>query len=341
MNASRLDRRNWLKLTGTAGLATLAPTLFFRPGRALAADRMQRASKTLPLMNTTVEITVLDTSRQKAEEAVEQGFAAMRETIPLFDRFDPNGRIARLNQSGHLSDVPPELSTVLQRSRQLHAMSEGAFDITVLPVLESYQRSLQRSGRPPSPEALRREQQRTGWERISLGSGSVRLESGTRITLDGIAKGYIVDAAAQAIRRYGAQCALINAGGDVRAVGDKNGSPWLVGIQDPQQPNTFYQKIRLSDLAIATSGSYVNHFGDSLRHNHIVRSQSGVSPKRSLSASVLAPSAVLADGLSTTLFLSGPEQGMRLCNKLRDVEALILARGNRPFASSGWRPLSG
>ena len=341
MNASRMDRRNWLKLTGTAGLATLAPTLFFRPGRALATDRMQRVSKTLPLMNTTVEITVLDTSRQKAEEAVEQGFAAMRETIPLFDRFDPNGRIARLNQSGKLSDVPPELSTVLQRSRQLHAMSEGAFDITVLPVLESYKRSLQRTGRPPSPEALRREQQRTGWERISLGSGSVRLESGTRITLDGIAKGYIVDAAARAIRRYGAQCALINAGGDVRAVGDKNGSPWLVGIQDPQQPNTFYQKIRLSDLAIATSGSYVNHFGDSLRHNHIVGSQSGVSPKRSLSASVLAPSAVLADGLSTTLFLSGPERGMRLCNKLRDVEALILARGNRPFASSGWRPLSG
>ena len=341
MNASRMDRRNWLKLTGTAGLATLAPTLFFRPGRALATDRMQRVSKTLPLMNTTVEITVLDTSRQKAEEAVEQGFAAMRETMPLFDRFDPNGRIARLNQSGKLSDVPPELSTVLQRSRQLHAMSEGAFDITVLPVLESYKRSLQRSGRPPSPEALRREQQRTGWERISLGSGSVRLESGTRITLDGIAKGYIVDTAARAIRRYGAQCALINAGGDVRAVGDKNGSPWLVGIQDPQQPNTFYQKIRLSDLAIATSGSYVNHFGDSLRHNHIVGSQSGVSPKRSLSASVLAPSAVLADGLSTTLFLSGPERGMRLCNKLRDVEALILARGNRPFASSGWRPLSG
>lgn len=339
MKAARITRRKWLKLTGTAGLATLAPTLFFRPASGLAAGKGHRVARTLPLMNTTVEITVLDPSRQRAQEAVEHGFAAMREAIPLFDRFDPDGRIARLNQSGRLEDVPPELHKVLQRSKQLHAMSGGTFDITVLPLLESYQRALQRTGHPPSPESLRRVRRRTGFDRVALGARTVRLESGTRITLDGIAKGYVVDSAARAIRRAGAQAALINAGGDVRAVGDKNGTPWMVGIQDPQAPNTFYQKVGLSDLAIATSGSYVNYFHGSTRHNHLVSSQSGISPKRSMSASVLAPSAVLADGLSTTFFLAGPEQGLQLCSKLRNVEALILARGNRPFASSGWRSL--
>jgi thiamine biosynthesis lipoprotein len=339
MRAARITRRNWLKLTGTAGLATLAPTLLFRPAYGLGAKKHHRVAKTLPLMNTTVEITVLDTSRQLALESIESGFAAMRETIPLFDRFDPNGRIARLNQSGSLDDLPPELATVLQRSKQLHAMSEGAFDITVLPLLESYQRALRRTGHPPSPESLRRTRQRTGLDRVVLHSGSVRMASGTRITLDGIAKGYVVDAAAKAIRRCGARAALINAGGDVRAVGDKNKAPWIVGIQDPQAPGTFYQKVGLSDLAIATSGSYANSFHDSARHNHLISSQSGISPKRCRSASVLAPSAVLADGLSTTFFLAGPEKGLRLCGKLREVEALILTKGNRPFASSGWRSL--
>jgi thiamine biosynthesis lipoprotein len=337
MNASGITRRKWLKLTGTAGVAALAPTLFFRPGRGLAADGMHRVARTLPLMNTTVEIAALDASRQRASEAVEKGFAAMRELIPVFDRFDPNGRIARLNHSGRLNDVPPELHKVLLRSRQLHSMSDGAFDITVLPLLESYRMALERTGHPPSPKELRREQQQTGWERIALDRGTVRVESGTRITLDGIAKGYIVDAAARTLRSHGVQCGLINAGGDVRAVGNKNGLPWIVGIQDPRQPNTFYQKIRLSDLAIATSGSYENYFDGTMRHNHLIRSQSGISPKRSVSASVLAPSAMLADGLSTTLFVAGPERGLRLCEQLRNVEALILASGNRPFASSGWR----
>ena len=340
MKTERISRRDWLKLTGTAGLAALAPTVFLRPASALAGETGHRVARTLPLMNTTVEITVFDASRQKALEAVEHGFAAMREAIPLFDRFDPDGRIASLNQSGALKDLPPGLHKVLRRSKQLYALSEGAFDITVLPLLECYQNALRRTGSPPTPEAMRRARRQTGWDRITLGSRSVRVCSGTRITLDGIAKGYVVDAAAQAIRNCGARCALINAGGDVRAVGDKNGAPWIVGIQDPRRQNTFYQKIGLSDLAVATSGSYENYFSGSTRHNHLLRSQSGVSPKRSMSASVLAPSAMLADGLSTTFFLAGPEQGLQLCGKFREVETLILTRGNRPFASPGWQALA-
>lgn len=336
MNPTRITRRNWLKLSGTLGLASLAPALFFRPASGRDTEKIPRVAKTLPMMNTTVEITVLDASRQRAQEALERGFATMRETVPLFDRFDSNGRIARLNQSGKLNDTPPALQKVLQRSHQLYTMSEGAFDITVLPLLEKYQYSIERNGRPPSPETIRQTKHLTGWDKITLRQKIVRLQSGSRITLDGIAKGYIVDAAARAIRRCGAECALINAGGDVRAVGNKHGTPWMVGIQDPMRPEGFYQRIRICDMAIATSGRYVNFFGSSMRHNHLVRSENGFSPRRSVSASVLAPSAMLADGLSTTFFIAGPERGLELCRKLSGVEALILARGNRPFTSSGW-----
>jgi thiamine biosynthesis lipoprotein len=331
-----IDRRDCLKLIAALGLGSAVPAAAARPAAAAVAGKHE-VSRTLPLMGTLVTITVFDESRQKVDEALERAFGAMRKAMPVFDRFDPGSRIAHLNDTGLLRDVPPGLGHVMRASSQLHEASRGMFDITVLPLLRIYKRTLQEKGRPPAWGEVREAASRTGFERVRISSGEIRLlQPGMQITLDGIAKGYIVDLAAESLRADNIQCALINAGGDIRAVGSKGGVPWRIGVRDPGGRKSYVRTIRLSDMAVATSGSYENHFDPLARHNHLIDAEAKGSPRRTVSATAVASSAMLADGLSTAFFVLEPEKAITLAESLAGVQATIFARGGRSFCSSGW-----
>lgn len=335
---SRMSRRSCLKLIGTLSLGVSAPAIFFEPAQALAGKSLHEISRTLPLMNTLVSITVCDASRHLAEEAQEKGFRVIQDLIPIFDRFDPKSQVSWLNQNKSLTEVPPQLFEVLKTSEKLFYQSGKAFDVTILPLLERQQEQVAGTGKPPDIQETRNTLTYVGFEKIDLDAGTIRFSHpGTRITLDGIAKGYIVDQAASTLENLGVQSALINAGGDIRAIGDKGGVPWTIGLKDPLGRKRTVQRFDLANRAVATSGNYENNFDPLARHHHIISKRLGDSPRRIISASVLANTAMLADGLSTTLFLSEPEHGLRFVESLPDCEALIMTRGGRIFESSGWR----
>jgi thiamine biosynthesis lipoprotein len=161
--------------------------------------------------------------------------------------------------------------------------------------------------------------------------------SGMRVTFDGIAKGYIVDAMARVLERHRVKSYLIEAGGDIRVSGMKEGKqPWTVAVQDPERSGLFPDTIRLMQGAVATSGSYECYFGPDRQHHHIVDSQSGISPQYSGSASVIAPSAMAADALATTVFLMAPEAGVAFVEALRGCECLVIRRDGTQVKSRGW-----
>ncbi len=335
----KIHRRECLKFLGVMAAASLTAPLFISPVRAQVSS-LKKVVRTLPLMSTYVSMTIYDTSRDRALEACYAAFAEIKRLIRIFDRFDKNALVGSLNETKRLLDVPPELEEVLSISRDVYDFTGGRFDITVLPLLELTKGRYEIDHHFPSYKEIQEILPYVGWHNLSIGKGKITLTSGAAITLDGIAKGYIIDRAASVLRERGIRYALINAGGDIRAVGDKGGSLWRIGVQDPTGARRYVQRVKIKDLAIATSGSYINYFDPSRRHFHIINIKNGSSPQRITSCSVIAPRGVMADALATGLYLYEPEDAIGLANA-SNIPVAIITHGDRIFTSSRWRQFVG
>ena len=162
-----------------------------------------------------------------------------------------------------------------------------------------------------------------------------------KITLDGLAKGYIVDMASKILLNHEIKNHLINAGGDIKAVGlREDGKPWKVAIQDPARKNNHLDVIELTDSSVATSGNYENYFDAEKIFHHIADPKTGFSPVLNSSASIIAPTAMEADALATALMVMAPDYGIPFINSLSGCEALIITQDGRLIRSSGWKSLA-
>ena len=173
---------------------------------------------------------------------------------------------------------------------------------------------------------------------ICLDNRTIRFKKeGMGITLDGIAKGYIIDCAVRVIRESGIQHALVDAGGDIRAIGGKEKSiPWKIGIRDPWEPNSCLDKIKIVNGSVATSGNYEIFFDREKLYCHIMDPHTGASPVRSVSVSTIARKAMDADAISTAVFVLEPEKGIRFVNSMPNTECLIIDRNKKKIFSKGW-----
>ncbi|MCD6296804.1 MAG: FAD:protein FMN transferase, partial [Deltaproteobacteria bacterium] len=194
-------------------------------------------------------------------------------------------------------------------------------------------------GNRPGEAELRKVLELVGSDKIELKGHTIRFKTpGMGITLDGIAKGYIVDRASDVLVGHGIKNHLINAGGDIRTMGArKDRKPWTVAIQDPLKKKKYPDIIHMTDGAVATSGNYEVYFDREKMFHHIVNPETGLSPELSTSVSVLANTAMDADALSTTVFVMNPAVGTRFINSLPACECLVLAREGKMFKSQGWK----
>lgn len=302
--------------------------------------RTFNVTSTRPAMGTLVSVSALVRSRERGEEAIGLALEEMDRLIGVFSRFEGSSAITALNDAGHLDHSPPEFSHVISRSLEYHALSAGAFDVTVEPLVELFRGSFEgATPGEPSPAEIMEALELVGSGNVVLSGRGVRLEKeGMGVTLDGVAKGYIVDAMCRVLDDRGIGSYLINAGGDVRARGLKGKRrPWTVAVQDPAKSGSFPDTIHLTDAAVATSGSYEIYFDRERTYHHIVSSKSGTSPNLSASVSVVAPSAMAADALATGVFVMEPERGIELIDSLSGCECLIIGENGRQLKSRGWR----
>jgi thiamine biosynthesis lipoprotein len=158
------------------------------------------------------------------------------------------------------------------------------------------------------------------------------------VTLDGIAKGYVVDRMAAVLAERGLRDFLINAGGDIRSGGVReDGTAWRVGVQDPAKRGDLPDVIGLTNGAVATSGSYEIYFDRERVHHHIVSAHTGNSPQMSQSVSVVAPTTMAADALATSVFLMEPARGVAFIDSLPQCACLIVDEQGLQSRSKGWR----
>ena len=339
-----LNRRSFLKLSGLLGLGLASTGILPASAEAVKFNRKTyKVSKTRLAMGTFVSMTLIHFSRDKAEEAMGQAFQEIERLTRSMSRFDEATAVARLNSDGFLKDAPPEVFEVIAGAMDYYRLTHQAFDISVKPVVDLFRKNFaQGNSRSPDGIELRQALDLVGSDMIELKGRSIRFKKpGMGITLDGIAKGYIVDSASKVLTRHQIKNYLINAGGDIRAMGSRSDKKaWSVAIQDPKKEKQYPDIIRLTDAAIATSGNYEVYFDREKMFHHIVDPRTGLSPRLSSSVSVTAHTAMGADALSTSVFVIEPTNANRFINSLPGCECLVIARGGRTFKSSGWKSVA-
>jgi thiamine biosynthesis lipoprotein len=334
-----ISRRAFLSLTGalSLGVATVGLPL---PTEAGKFDRtLYRVSKSQLGMGTFINIIVFHPSEGEAEEAMGRAFEEIHRLASLMTRFQSTSYIGHLNATGSLKGAPSEVMEVLNSSLRYHTISHGAFDITVMPILELYQRSFQTNNAPPSTQALEETMARVGSQHLTMTKDSVSFgRGGMQVTLDGIAKGYIIDRAMDLLRQQNIRHALINAGGDIVVHGGKGeDKPWSIGIQDPWKRKRYVDVVTLNSGAMATSGNYEVFFDREKLFHHLILPNKGTPAPSLASVSIQAATAMEADALATTAYVMGPDKGKQFIQQVGGVEGLIIKNRRDKLSSTGWK----
>jgi thiamine biosynthesis lipoprotein len=332
-----LNRRAFMQFLGILGGGWTAKGWTAPLQTMPFSSSLHQTSETRNLMGTFVTLTLLHPSRDQAQAALSEAFQRQEALIRLFDRHDPASALSALNERGALSDPPPDLLNLLGRSLALQARTGGRFDVTIKPLLDLYE-SEKEKGRLPAARAIKEALGRVGAAGLKLSPGKIAFsKEGMGITLDGIAKGTVVDETIAFLRKKGIRHALVDAGGDLRVMGGRaDGSPWRIGVYDPDGDARSQELILLREGAVATSGNYMVYFDREKVHHHILSPESGASPLWSTGTTVIAPSAEKADALATALMLFSPAEGRSFIDRQGRPASRVLTREGEKVYSVGW-----
>jgi thiamine biosynthesis lipoprotein len=255
--------------------------------------------------------------------------AELRQVEEVLSLYRPDTALCRLNRDGVLTRPHPFLLEVLRKARQLSELSGGAFDVTVQPLWE-LRAAAKKSGRFPTAEEIEAARRKVDWRKVELSSKAIRLrEPGMAVTLNALAQGFAADRVLATLRAQGIRHALVNTG-EIGALGRKEtGEPWTVGVQHPRRQDAYVELARLVDCCMATSGDYATRFSDDLVEHHIFDPATGCSPRELASATVVAPTGLDADGLSTAIMVVGRERGIKLLASFPGAEAFLVFKDGR------------
>lgn len=324
--STTFTRRDMLKITAVAGTLAL--------GGKLASSRWlprpQTIHETRTLMGTVINLALVTDDKRVGQAVIAATFAEMERLIALFDYRQPESQLAVLNRDGQLLRPAPELVELMTLALEYGRLTDGAFDITVKPVIDA----LKNGGSGASAAHL------VDYRQVAVNDGAIAFaQSGMAVTLDGIAKGRVVDGAVAVLQANGFTSVLVEAGGDLWGQGSRlDGTPWRVGVANPRPAaeTAVLAIFPVTAQAAATSGDYQNSFTPDFGLHHIVDPATAVSPPELASATVIAPSAADADALSTALMVMGPIKGLALAERLPHVEALLVAKDLQIYRSSGF-----
>ena len=290
------------------------------------SPRTIRYEETKFLMGTEVNIIVVGSNRAVIRSAARVGFREISRIEDIMSAYKPDSELCSLNKTGE-QEISRELLYVINKARYTSVLSNGAFDITCKPLIDLWHNA-KKTNEVPNTQNILDVLSVVGYRNISIKNNNVKFnKAGMKIDLGGLAKGYAVDMAMDLIRKYDIKGALVDAGGDIRAIGkQEDGKLWEIGIKHPRERNRIIGLINLKNSAVATSGDYERFFMlNGKRYSHIIDPRTGY-PKDNqiISVSVLSSDCLTCDSLATALTVLGEKRGIELIEKLKGVEALII-----------------
>lgn len=338
--AVRLDRRLVLVLA----VALVGAAAGIGVSRVLGHNSRFTGSEFV--MDTLVTVTVYGPRAAKNGRAALAEFQRLDELLSAFREASDVGRV-NAAAGREAVRVSRETLDLVAESLRLAALSGGRFDPTIGPLVKLWGVGDGRTT-PPSPADVAKARQLVDYRRVMVDREGSRLYlplPGMALDLGGVAKGYAAEQAERLLRRRGVKSALIDAGGNIVAIGTRlDGRPWRVGVRHPRKADEVLGVLSVADRTVVTSGDYERYFTyQGRRYHHILDPRTGYPAEGLESATIVAGSSTLADLLSTSVFVLGPALGPEFAQRNGAAAIVVDGEGRisvAPGLKNAWQPAS-
>jgi len=313
-------------------------SLFFLPSCGNPSDEI--LVRDWGLMGTVVSLTIFD-SQDKG--LFEPSFKIIQDIEGKMTNWNEDSELMEVNRNAGIKGVKvsDETLEVIHSALEVAALTDGAFDPTIGPVLSLWGIATD-NPKIPTDQELAQALALVDYTQVQIQGNEVFLpKKGMRLDLGGIAKGYAADKVAAFLLERQVRAAILNFGGDVYVLGVKDdGSPWRIGIQDPWEPRGRHMAIAsVGQTSVVTSGPYERYFIDpesKIRFHHIMDPVRGYPVENGLaSVTIISDNSMVADGLSTGIYVMGLEAGLALAQELEGIEAMLITEDRQAHWTQG------
>jgi thiamine biosynthesis lipoprotein len=297
--------------------------------------------RTQKLMGSRFDITVVAANEEIGYINIDEAVAEITRIENLISSWNPESETSLINKNAGIQPVKVsmELFKLIERTKQISEITDGAFDISYSSMDEIWKFDGSMTYMP-TKEAIRKSIAKVGYEKIILNSDDQTVflkENGMKISFGAIGKGYAADKAKELLVSKQVVAGIINASGDLTTWGTKaSGEKWLIGIANPLSKDKIFSWLPIVESSVATSGNYEKFvIFDGKKYTHIIDPRTGYPSQGVNSVSIFAKSAELCDALATAVFIMGKEAGLSLINQLGGTEVILVDSSNKIHKSSG------
>ncbi|MGZ8511508.1 MAG: FAD:protein FMN transferase [Chitinophagaceae bacterium] len=296
--------------------------------------------KVLKLMGNRFEITVVADDEKWASERIDEAVEEIRRIERLLTTFDDNSQTNLINRYAGIKPVivDKEVFDIIQRSKRISSITQGAFDISYGSVDKKLWNFDKNMTTLPDAATAKKLIRLINYRNIILDEGNCTVflkEKGMRIGFGGIGKGYAAERAKDILKQKGVKSGIVNAAGDLTAWGHQpNGREWTIGIADPDATHHPFSYLSITNIAIATSGNYEKYVMiDGKKYSHTIDPKTGLPVTGIKSVTIISPNAEIADAMATPVMIMGIKVGLNIINQVKGLACIIIDDNNKIYTS--------
>ncbi len=296
--------------------------------------------KSCKLMGNHFELTAVADNEDWANKRIDAGIAEIQRIERLLTTFSDDSETNQVNQNAGIMPVivSAETFALVERSLRISGLTQGAFDITYGSIekrLWNFDKSMTAL---PDKATAKKMVRLINYRNVVLDREKSTIylkEKGMRIGFGGIGKGYAAERARQVMKGLGVSSGVVNASGDLCAWGlQPNGTPWTVGIVNPNVKNEIFSWMSVTDMAVATSGNYEKFVMiDGKKYSHTIDPRTGLPVTGIKSVTIITTNAEIADAMATPVMIMGIYTGLDLINQMNNIEAIIIDDDDKMYTS--------
>lgn len=296
--------------------------------------------KVLRLMGNRFEITAVDSDKNKAERYIDMAIEEIRRIEQLLTTFSDDSQANQINAAAgqHPVKVDKEVFDIICRANRIADLTQGAFDITYGSIDKRFWNFDTTMTELPDRAAAAQAVRLINYRNIILDKEQQTVflkEPGMRIGFGGIGKGYAAEKAKQLLQQRGVKSGIINAAGDLSAWGyQPDGSPWTIGIADPDCIRQPFSYCNITDMAVATSGNYEKYVMiNGRKYSHTIDPKTGYPVSGVKSVTIICPNAEIADAMTTPVIIMGIKAGLNMINQVKGIACIIIDDNDNMYTS--------
>jgi len=298
------------------------------------------SKKILKLMGNRFEITVVGDDPLWVDKRIDDAVEEIKRIEKLFTTFDESSQTNLINRNAGIAPVKveKEMYDLIERSKKISTLTQGAFDITYGSIDKRLWNFDKTMTSLPDAQTAKQLVRLINYRNVILDEKNCTVflkEKGMRIGFGGIGKGYAAEKAKSLLQQKGVKSGIINAAGDLTAWGHQpNGKPWTIGIADPDTKRQAFSFLEITNTSIATSGNYEKFvFIDGKKYSHTIDPKTGLPVRGIKSVTIICPNAEIADAMATPVMIMGIKTGLDMLNQIKGIAGIVIDDNDKIYTT--------